>query len=86
MEHKDHAKALEEYGAAARLAPGNAEVVFWHAVALVNMGRIDDALPLFRQAFARDRNWMTLTPRLAEAELLPNDPRLIERICQVLPP
>ena len=83
MERKDHRSALEEYGAAARLAPDNLELVYWHAIALVNMHRIDDALPLFRWVFARDRNWVTLTPRLADAELLPNDPQLIERICGV---
>ena len=82
MERRDHPKALEEYVTAARLAPENVEVVYWHAVALVNMQRIDDALPLFRSVFARDRRWVTLTPRLAEAELLPNDPQLIERICK----
>ncbi len=83
MEHRDNVKALEEYGAAAELAPDNLEIVFWHAIALVNMQRIDDALPLFRSVFARDKNWVILTPRLAEAELIPNDPRLIERICGV---
>jgi uncharacterized Ntn-hydrolase superfamily protein len=82
MERRDHPKALEEYATAARLAPENLEVVYWHAVALVNMQRIDDALPLFRSVFARDRNWVTLTPRLVAAELLPNDPHLIERICE----
>lgn len=82
QEHGDHPMALEEYLTAARLAPGNVEVVYWHAVALVNMRRIDEALPLFRSVFARDRNWVTLTARLAEAELLPNDPQLIERICE----
>ncbi|HXE97860.1 MAG TPA: tetratricopeptide repeat protein, partial [Dongiaceae bacterium] len=81
MEGRDHLKALEEYATAARLAPENLEVVYWHAVALVNMQRLDDALPLFRSVFARDRNWIELTPRLVAAELLPNDPRLIERIC-----
>ena len=80
MERKDHAKALEEYGTAALLAPDNLEIVYWHAVALVNMRRIDDALPLFRSVFAKDKNWVTLLPRLAQAELLPNDPQLIERI------
>jgi uncharacterized Ntn-hydrolase superfamily protein len=81
MERSDHPKALEEYVTAARLAPKNVEVVYWHAVALVNMQRIADALPLFRSVFAQDRRWVTLTARLAEAELLPNDPRLIELIC-----
>jgi uncharacterized Ntn-hydrolase superfamily protein len=82
LEHRDNTKALEEYVTAARLAPENLEVVYWHAVALVNMQRIDDALPLFRSVFARDRRWVTLIARLAEAELLPNDPHLIKRICQ----
>jgi len=82
MESRDHPQALEEYLSAARLAPENVEVVYWHAVALVNMQRIDDALPLFGSVFARDRRWVTLTARLAEAELLPNDPQLIKRICE----
>jgi uncharacterized Ntn-hydrolase superfamily protein len=82
MERRDHQQALEEYATAARLAPENLEVVYWHAVALVNMQRLDDALPLFRSVFARDRNWVELTRRLPEAELLPNDPQLIERICK----
>lgn len=82
MARSDHPKALEEYVAAARLAPENVEVVYWHAVALVNMQRIADALPLFRSVFARDRRWVMLTTRLAEAELLPNDPRLIKLICE----
>jgi hypothetical protein len=29
-----------------------------------------------------DKNWATLTPRLAKVGLLPDDPRLIERIVQ----
>jgi uncharacterized Ntn-hydrolase superfamily protein len=81
METRDHPKALTEYREAARLAPDNIEMVYWHAVALVNMQRIDEALPLFREVFARDRCWITLTPRLAAAELLLDDPQLIERIC-----
>ncbi|HET7318514.1 MAG TPA: DUF1028 domain-containing protein, partial [Nitrospirota bacterium] len=83
MEHKNHAKALEEYGAAAGLAPDNLEIVYWHAIALVNMGRIKEAIPLFRKVFARDKNWVTLTPRLAEAGLLPDDRGLTDRICGV---
>lgn len=82
MEQRDNPKALEEYLTAARLAPGNAEIVYWQAVALVNIRRIDDALPLFRSVFARDRRWIALTPRLAEAGLLPDDPELIARICK----
>lgn len=83
MEHKNHTKALEEYGAAAGLAPDNLEIVYWHAIALVNMGRIKEAIPLFRKVFARDKNWVTLTPRLAEAGLLPDDRGLTDRICGV---
>jgi uncharacterized Ntn-hydrolase superfamily protein len=82
-EHKDNEGALREYGAAEQLVPDNAEMVYWHAVALVNMGRVDESLPLFRRVFAADPNWRTLTPRLVKSGLLPDDSKLIERIIAV---
>ena len=63
--------------------PDSAEMIYWHAVALVNMGREEESLPLFRRVFAMDANWATLTPRLVKSELLPNDPKLIDRILAV---
>ena len=80
VERKDNQGALREYSAAAALAPGNMEMVYWHAVALVNMGRTDESLPLFRQVFQAEKNWLTLTPRLAAAGLLPKDQKVIDRI------
>jgi uncharacterized Ntn-hydrolase superfamily protein len=83
VERKENEKALEEYGAAARLAPDNAEMVYWHAVALVNMNRVDESLPLFRRVFAMDKNWATLTPRLAKVGLIVDDRSVIDRIVKV---
>ena len=80
VEKKDNEGALREYSAAEKLVPDNAEMIYWHAVALVNMGRVDESLPMFRKVFAMDRNWLTLTPRLPKSGLLPDDPKLIERI------
>ena len=82
IEHKDNERALAEYRAASRLVPGSAEMMYWHAVALVNMGRIEESLPLFRRVFAMDSNWATLTPRLAKVGLLPDDSKLIKRIVE----
>ncbi len=83
VEKKDNEGALREYSAAGRLVPDNAEMIYWHAVALVNMGRVDDSLPLFRKVFKMDPNWATLTPRLPKSGLLPDDAKLIERILSV---
>jgi uncharacterized Ntn-hydrolase superfamily protein len=83
VEKKDNEGALREYGAAETLVPDNAEMIYWHAVALVNMNRVEESLPLFRKVFAMDKNWITLTPRLAKAGLLPDDAKLIERITGV---
>ena len=83
VEHKDNERALAEYGAAAKLVPDNAEMIYWHAVALVNMGRVDESLALFRKVFAMDKNWVTLTPRLAKVGLIPDDPKVIQRIVNV---
>jgi uncharacterized Ntn-hydrolase superfamily protein len=83
VEHKDNEGALREYSAAEKLVPDNAEMIYWHAVALVNMGRVDESLALFRRVFAMDPNWAILTPRLPKSGLLPDDPKLIERILSV---
>ena len=85
VEKKDNEGALREYSAAERLVPDNAEMIYWHAVALVNMGRVDESLPLFRKVFAMDKNWATLTPRLPRSGLLPDDTKLIQRIVNEAP-
>ncbi|MGH9532728.1 MAG: DUF1028 domain-containing protein, partial [Terriglobales bacterium] len=88
VEHKDNEAALREYAAAEKLAsnaegiPASrlAEMTYWHAVALVNMQRVEEALPLFKKVFAMDENWRTLKVRLPKSGLLPDDAKLIERI------
>lgn len=83
VEKKDNEGALREYSAAERLVPDNAEMIYWHAVALVNMGRVDESLPLFRKVFQMDPNWAILTPRLPKSGLLPDDAKMIARILSV---
>jgi len=83
VERKDNEAALREYSAAGRLVPDNIEMGYWHAVALANMNRVEESLPLFRRVFAADPNWRTLTPRLVKSGILPDDKRLIDRIVNV---
>ncbi|HEX8154358.1 MAG TPA: DUF1028 domain-containing protein [Thermoanaerobaculia bacterium] len=88
VEHKDHEAALREYSAAEKIASTTAgipqsrlaEMVYWHAVALVNMNRVDEALPIFARAYKLEPSWRELTPRLTRAGLLPDDAALIARI------
>ena len=78
--------ALREYSTAAAMVPDeatNGEMVFWHAVALVNAGRVDESIPLFRRAYAVDPNWRELVRRLPAAGQLPADPDVIRRITEV---
>jgi uncharacterized Ntn-hydrolase superfamily protein len=82
VERNDHEAALKAYGAAQALVPDSLEMTYWHAVALVNMKRVDESLPLFRKVFAADLNWKTLTPRLPSVGLLPDDKPALEKILQ----
>lgn len=78
--------AIREYAAAEAMVPDratNGEMVFWHAVMLVNAGRVEESLPLFRRAFAVDPSWRELVRRLPAAGQLPDDPKVIERIVAV---
>ncbi|MHC4217088.1 MAG: DUF1028 domain-containing protein [Planctomycetota bacterium] len=80
MEHDDFAEAGRQYADAEMLAPQIVEIPFWHAVTLVASDRADEALPIFRRVFAREEVWADLVPRLVPSGLLPDDPKLLERI------
>jgi len=84
-EKKDWTGAVREYGAAEKMLPESAEVVFWHAVTLVTAGKPAAAMPLFRRLFARERKWAELLERLPAAGLFPKDPALIKRIQALRP-
>ncbi len=71
LEAEDHEAALEHHGAARRLAPHIVEMPFWTAVGLASVGRHDEAMPLFRDVFAREPAWRTLLPRLVDSDLIP---------------
>jgi len=80
IERKDTDEALKAYSAAQKLVPGNAEMVFWHAISLVSVGRVDEALPLLQRAYKADSRWRELLTRLPKAGLLPEDPKLLQRL------
>jgi uncharacterized Ntn-hydrolase superfamily protein len=73
-------EALLEYRAAAEMVPEIEELPFWHAVTLADLERVDEALPIFRDVFARNAAWATLLSRLPQAGLLRDDPEMLGRI------
>lgn len=85
MEHNDIDKALAEYGAAQAMMPENLEMIYWTATSLVNAGRLEASLPLFKKVFAGDSNWAELTPRLPGVGLLNVDEAGMKKILSVAP-
>ncbi len=85
IEHGDVDAALREYGAAEAMFPDNMEMKFWHAVSLVNVGRVDESLPLFKTIFINDVNWATLIPRLPKSGVLTADDATIKKILGMVP-
>ncbi len=83
VEKNDMKQALYEYSTAEKMFPDNAEMKYWHAVALANNGKVDESLPIFREVFNMDENWRDLTPRLVEPGLLTVDDKDLKRIMDV---
>lgn len=55
-----------EFTAAERLIGDNPEMRYWHAIALLQHGKLDDGLAILREVGRRDRNWIELTLRLPD--------------------
>ncbi len=76
-------KALSEYEKATAFYPENPELPYWSAVALTGQGNLKDALPIFSKVFKKEPRLKTLTPRLIDAGLLPNDKKILRKIMSV---
>jgi uncharacterized Ntn-hydrolase superfamily protein len=80
LEQNDVEAALPAYRTAETMLPDNPEMKFWHAVALTNVGRLAEALPIFSGLFALDSNWATLIERLRQSGLLQVDEAAVAEI------
>jgi len=85
VEKNDVEGALREYSTAERMLPDNIEMKYWHAVALVNVGRLDESLPIFKAVFTADPNWIELTRRLPKVDLLHVDDKGMKKILAAAP-
>lgn len=70
IEKNDMELAMKEYSAAEQMFPDNPEMKYWHAITLVNNGKLEEALPMLKEVFSKDTNWKTLTERLPKSGLL----------------
>lgn len=83
MEKNDVEGALKAYSAARDLAPASAEMAFWTAVSFVNAGKVEEALPLFREAFRDEHgDWKATLTRLPKTGLIEMDDELMARILE----
>jgi uncharacterized Ntn-hydrolase superfamily protein len=72
--------ALKEYDQATEYYPENPELPFWTAVTLVGANRLDEALPIFKDVFARNPKLKVLVPRLVKSKLLPDDKDILRHV------
>jgi uncharacterized Ntn-hydrolase superfamily protein len=72
--------ALAEYRSAHSSQPNNAELAFWHGVALAANGREAEARELLERAYAEREGWRELLRRLPAAGLFPDDDELLLRL------
>lgn len=84
VEHGDMDKAMLEYSTAEKMFPDNLEMKYWHAVTLANSGKVNESLPIFKEVFTKNKNWLTMTPRLVKPGLLTVTESDLKRILNIL--
>lgn len=69
-EKNDMKLAMEEYGAAMKMFPGNLEMKYWTAITLANNKKVNEASKMLQAIYKKDPNWRELTRRLPKVNLL----------------
>lgn len=77
--------ALLAYQTAHKMAPDFDELPFWHALTLADLGRMEEAAPIFREVFRTNPNWAEMVKRLPAAGLMKDDPAVMQQILAQLP-
>jgi uncharacterized Ntn-hydrolase superfamily protein len=75
--------AIARYRQASAFVPDsatNGELIYWVAVTLADVGRVNESIPLFRRAFRQDTSWAVLLTRLPAVGLLHADSATVRRI------
>lgn len=83
MEKGRMGEAEELYCHAEAMFPENEEMVFWHAVAMVNNQRAAEGGRLMTQVFRRNHQYLELARRISAMGLLKMDLRTIEELGSV---
>ena len=83
LEKDDIEKALIEYEKASEFYPENPELPYWAAITMASKVNLYKALPIFLDVFKREPRLRTLTPRLVNSGLLPNDKQMLKQILEV---
>jgi uncharacterized Ntn-hydrolase superfamily protein len=73
-------RAMEAYAAAEALVAGNLEPAFWHAVALADLGRTEEALAIFARVARAEPAWAELYGRLSAAGFAKENPEVLRRL------
>jgi len=76
--------AKEKYSLAVAMAPEIEELPFWQAVTLADTGKLEEALPIFKMVFQKNKDWAELVRRLPSSGLLKKDAVMMKRILAVL--
>jgi len=83
LSKNENEAARIKYEQAAKLAPDIDELPFWQAVTLADIGKVDEALPIFERVFRVNKNWALLVQRLPASGLLTKDPQVMRKILSV---
>src|SRR5919199_2414517 len=77
--------AAQEFNKAMEMMPevtDNPEVMFWYAVTLASVEKVEESLPFFKKVFAANPIWQDLVPRLVRAKLLPDKEQVITKVME----
>ncbi len=80
VEKNDMNLAMQEYGAAMKMFPGNLEMQYWTAITLANNKKVGEASAMLQKIYKQDANWRELTRRLPKVNLLTVSKEDLERL------